>query len=67
MSDLDMDVVMKQSLIAEAKYGSLSRKVAILSEDKKFFDSADYFLKQAIMMKVAGMNADEDIPEGDAE
>jgi hypothetical protein len=65
MSDSDDDdPIAAQAAMAAAKYGGMQKKTPLLNEDKKQFDSADYYQKQAQVMKAAGMNDDA---EGDAE
>ena len=59
MSDSDdEDFVAQQAMMAAAKYGGMQAKGPMLSEDKKKFDSADYYQKQAQVMKAAGMEVD---------
>ena len=59
-SDDDDDFIAKQAMMAAAKYGGMAAKHVPLSEDKKKFDSADYYQKQAQVMKAAGMDVDEE-------
>ena len=59
MSDSDDDdFIAKQAQMAQAKYGGMQKKTPMLSEDKKKFDSADYYQKQAQVMKAAGMEVE---------
>lgn len=59
MSDSDDDdLIAQQAMMAAAKYGGMKAKTPILSEDKKKFDSADYYQKQAQVMKAAGMETE---------
>ncbi len=61
MSDSDSDdLIAQQAMMAAAKYGDKTKKTAILHEDKKKFDSADYYQKQAQVMKAAGMEVEAD-------
>lgn len=56
MSDSeDEDLIAQQAAMASAKYGGMTKKTPLLNEDKKKFDSADYYQKQAQVMKAAGM------------
>lgn len=58
MSDSeDDDFIAQQAAMAAAKYG-VQKKTAIISDDKKKFDSADYYQKQAQVMKAAGMEVE---------
>ena len=60
MSDSDSDdLIAQQAMMAAAKFGGVGKKTAILNEDKKKFDSADYYQKQAQVMKAAGMEVEE--------
>ncbi|CAI2378281.1 unnamed protein product [Moneuplotes crassus] len=59
MSDSDSDdLIAQQAMMASAKYGGVGKTTAVLHEDKKKFDSADYYQKQAQVMKAAGMEVD---------
>jgi hypothetical protein len=59
MSDSDDDdPIAAQAAMAAAKYGGLGKKAPLLNEDKKKFDSADYYQKQAQVMEAAGMNVE---------
>lgn len=61
MSDSDSDdLIAQQAMMAAAKYGDKTKKTAVLHEDKKKFDSADYYQKQAQVMKAAGMEVEGD-------
>jgi hypothetical protein len=59
MSDSeDEDLIAQQAAMAAAKYGGMGKKTVLLNEDKKKFDSADYYQKQAQVMKAAGMDVE---------
>lgn len=59
MSDSeDEDLIAQQAAMAAAKYGGMKPKAPLLNEDKKKFDSADYYQKQAQVMKAAGMEVE---------
>ncbi len=61
MSDSDSDsddLIAQQAMMAAAKYGGMGKNTAILHEDKKKFDSADYYQKQSQVMKAAGMEVE---------
>ena len=61
MSDSeDDDFIAQQAMMAAAKYGGIKPKGPMLSEDKKKFDSADYYKKQEQVMKAAGVDVDGD-------
>jgi hypothetical protein len=57
MSDSeDDDFIAQQAMMAAAKYGGMKAKGPMVSEDKKKFDSADYYKKQEQVMKAAGVD-----------
>ena len=61
MSDSeDDDLIYQQSMMMAARYGQTGAKHMTISEDKKKFDSADYYQKQAQVMKAAGMSVEEE-------
>ena len=42
-SDSDEDIIAQQAALANAKFGGVQKKTALIEQDKKKFDSADYF------------------------
>ena len=65
-SDVD-DFIAQQAAMAAAKYGGIVVKAPLLNEDKKKFDSADYYQKQEQVMKAAGMGAEGEEDEKEME
>ena len=58
-SDSDDDVVAQQAALANAKFGSVVKKNPMVSQDKKKFDSADYFKEHENLKKAAGLGEGE--------
>ena len=54
-SDSDDDVIAQQAALANAKFGSVVKKNPMVSQDKKKFDSADYFKEHEDLKKAAGL------------
>ncbi len=53
--DDDDDFIAQQARLAEAKFGGLKKKPAMMQPDKKKFDSADYFKEHEKLKEAAGL------------
>ena len=42
-SDSDDDTIAQQAALASAKFGNIQKKNPMMNQEKKKFDSADYF------------------------
>ena len=58
-SDSDEDIIAQQAALANAKFGNVQKKNPLVSQDKKKFDSADYFQEHENLKEAAGLGEEE--------
>jgi hypothetical protein len=52
----DEDLIAQQAALANAKFGGIHKKNPLVSQDKKKFDSADYFKEHENLKEAAGLS-----------
>ena len=58
-SDSDSDIIRQQAALANAKFGGVQKKTALIEQDKKKFDSADYFKEHEQLKQAAGLGEEK--------
>ena len=54
-SDSDDDTIAQQAALASAKFGNIQKKNPMMNQEKKKFDSADYFQEHEQLKNAAGL------------